>query len=505
MKKEKNSKKEVKPQSSKAIDWIERVCRHPDSDPEFSGQPVRLMQWQKDIIKALYPDDRERTARHCLILTCKKTGKSSFASWLCLAMLKGFEKSPVRIGIVAPTLSQGENLFRLIETAAINSSVPVKRGGSSSSTRHLAFSERDKVFLLSGRETSKQGMQFPILIFEESAEIKQDSSHFTDLNDFCVNPLTIFLSNPPTQRNNFIRSFISRKADASYIKHCVKTPLSLSYKSEKTWRRANPSINEQPRLLQLYRRKIKEIAKNPAQIENFKRLFLGMHNFSDGSAWIDAALIRKVPQSIDLKSLKFYAGIDFSSHIDLTSLILSASYEDDKKILLSYNWIPRAAAERKIDRDLKTKRFFYDSGDCFLTAGKSVDPTQDVYDFMEKLEKKQGLSLEREVFIDRYKGHYEDKEGRFEPAAFIMSGNNLNPLVDRFEADALSGKILCSNPMFKWALGNVAMSDPTTSHCRHPVKKRSKESIDPVIAGLLSLENLRTKEADGGLPRVFNF
>jgi len=66
-------------------DWIERTCRVPEG--ALLGQPIQLMQWQRDAILRIY--DNPATTRRAIISVGRKSGKTTFAACLLLAHLAG--------------------------------------------------------------------------------------------------------------------------------------------------------------------------------------------------------------------------------------------------------------------------------------------------------------------------------------------------------------------------------------------------------------------------------
>lgn len=484
-----------------AAEYIESL-RHPNaSDASWAGQPFRLLPWQRGIIDKLYPPGREREAETLLLLTGKKTGKTAFSAMMALACLK-FEKQPVTAAVLAPTLMQADLLFRYIESAAQNSGIAVKRAGQSGA-EYLKFENGNRVYLLSGAEKSKQGMQFNPLFIDESAELNFASSHFTDLNAFHSKPLTCFISNPPSGRQNFIEPWLRQRESRKFVKYVVRGK-GADWRSEKTWERYNPSLEPKGHVKKsVYKKKVKEVSlRGPAAIMEFRRLWLSEFTYQSGASWLSPSLIRPVPRGFDEKKAYWHCGLDLSSARDFTSACLSASWEG-KIILKVFNWLPRARAAEKADRHTKQARFFYDAGEVFLTKKDCVSPKDDVLKFLEGLE----LDIDREILIDRAKVWlYEDSESQFKPIPFSASLQNMTAPTLNFEKLALEKKVCTDSKMFRWALGNCLMTEDGHSPIRAPMKGRSLAAIDPVIAALLStakLEKSGSERFEPGLLKVF--
>jgi phage terminase large subunit-like protein len=63
------------------IAWIEMTCRVPEG--VLVGEPIALMDWQRDAIRKTY-DNPHGTTRRCIISVGRKSGKTTFASCLLL-------------------------------------------------------------------------------------------------------------------------------------------------------------------------------------------------------------------------------------------------------------------------------------------------------------------------------------------------------------------------------------------------------------------------------------
>ena len=170
----------------------------------------------------------------------------------------------------------------------------------------------------------------------------------------------LMLSNPASRRDNAIKGFIKQKENKNFIKHVVKTPLNLNWKKPATWIKANENLKGNKALRRLYAEQVRRIEAAGGQGKDlFCRLWLSMHNFQTGTAFFPSHLIQRVPKTFDREAEKealWFCGVDFSSSKDLTAVTLSTEFED-KTILKCFGFLPRAAAEGKLDRNTKRARF----------------------------------------------------------------------------------------------------------------------------------------------------
>ena len=67
------------------VEFIETVCFVPEG--KFVGQPLRLQDWQKDILRAIY--DNPHGTRRAIVSMGRKNSKTTTAACLLLAHLCG--------------------------------------------------------------------------------------------------------------------------------------------------------------------------------------------------------------------------------------------------------------------------------------------------------------------------------------------------------------------------------------------------------------------------------
>ena len=490
--------------------WIEKNCRHPDADPQFAGKEVRLMQWQKTFCDKLWPAPGERQARYALCLTSVKTGKSSMAAWICLSLLQGdYEGEFSNIGVLGPTLDQSHILKGYIQSAAFNSGIECRPSGRDG----LKFSNRKQVNFLTGRPQSKQGRMFSSLIMDDAAEADPDGAQFFfNMIDFQTKGLCLMLSNPPSRRDNAIKSFIRQRESKDFVKHCIKTPLSLNWKKQATWLRANPSLKDRPELMRVYREKVKRLSHNPAELDLFKRLWLAMHNYSDGAGFFSPSLIQRVPKSFDKEAEKeatWFAGVDMSSSRDLTAVTLSTEHQG-KTILKCYGFLPKICAEGKLDRNVKRARFLFDDPEkngVFLSRRDTIDP-KEISNFLQDPDQGLGLlNIYPRVACDRARVFaFENDDTAFEFLPVSQSPLAITPATLEFERRGINKEICCNSELLKFCLGNARMSPPENAAVRAIFKTRSEDSVDAAISSILSVYMLKKfgPEANA-LPQVYSF
>ena len=92
------------------IQWIEENCRIPEG--KFVGQPVKLRDWQKRIIRKIY--DNPHGTRRAIISFGRKNAKTTLCGFLLLLHLVGPEAQPnSQLLSAAQSRDQAALLFNL--------------------------------------------------------------------------------------------------------------------------------------------------------------------------------------------------------------------------------------------------------------------------------------------------------------------------------------------------------------------------------------------------------
>jgi phage terminase large subunit-like protein len=90
------------------IDWIEKHCRIPEG--RDVGKKVKLLPWQKKIIRGIY----DQPTRRAIVTFGRKNGKTSLAAFLLLLHLCGPEARPnSQLYSAAQSRDQAALLFSL--------------------------------------------------------------------------------------------------------------------------------------------------------------------------------------------------------------------------------------------------------------------------------------------------------------------------------------------------------------------------------------------------------
>ena len=467
------------------IDWIEKVLKNDNRKREFAGRQVVLMDWQKNIIRQIWPrsTNYQRVATDTLVLTGKKTGKTSFGAMLCAYCLfeNGVEPWPIHWKHTAPSFIQAQYFDTSLREIIKNSGLPAKL-----LVERIELANDNTYECLSGESPQKQGLNYTHGSIDEAAQYVDKQDHFRDGAVHNFSPFFLYLSNPPLEKENFISDLIARKADTRFIKYMVRCTErdANNWKSEKVWKKYNPSLGHITPL-RTYEDKVKKIKHSPAALSDFQRLWLSHFNYSTSEMWVKPKMIKPIKENKIPDHLTWYAGIDLSWSKDLTSLSLVSEHKE-KLYIKNYNWIPRKCLEKHDDKNAKeVKQWLLGRNkNLFISKGDLISITE----IEEKIaELSRSHEIHENIAVDYAKCAYYEKN--FDLPAFNFmpvkqSSTAWTSLVLELETKILQGKcyLLDGNAVFMSAVKNVRLKEPTSAANRMFFKNKSKGPIDALIA-----------------------
>jgi len=150
------------------IRWIEEFCRVPEG--KHVGEPVKLLPFQKDLIRSVYDDP----TRRAVISFGRKNGKTSLVAFLCLLHLIGPEYKPnSQLYSAAQSRDQAAILFNLMvkivrQHPVLNQHIAVRE-----SAKQLYCEEMGTLYrALSAESTTAYGLSPVFVVHDELGQVK---------------------------------------------------------------------------------------------------------------------------------------------------------------------------------------------------------------------------------------------------------------------------------------------------------------------------------------------
>lgn len=449
-------------------------------------------------------EDNLRVINNVLLLTARKSGKSTFAAALALVgAIADNEPSP-EIAFIANSAKQAGMLFkycsRLCNSVDPNNKI-FKRFRSD-----IKIPKIDGQINVLSSDTSKlDGRSDSMFIQDEGHEAKS----FEIWNVLKTgqgarrNPLAISISTagfnigtvyPLYNQWEYNCKILSGDyEDDTWFAAIYQLDEDDEWTDEKTWIKANPSLGTTVSYKYM-RDQIRQAIQTPSNEVSIKTKNLNMWCQSS-DVWIPNEYIDKVSEKVDLNDFKgeiCYSGVDLSAVSDLTSFSImfppnpEREKWKDKFVFKTFVYIPQEALETSMNADMY-KLFKRQKYAC-ITSGNVVD-----YDFILKdmIDNTKELEL-MQVAYDTYNATQwainATTEGLpLEP--YSQTLGNFNRPTKLFEMLVKSGKVIIdSNPCVKWCFGNVELKYDHSDNCK-PMKSQGDKNkkIDPVISMLESL------------------
>lgn len=257
------------------------------------------------------------------------------------------------------------------------------------------------------------------------------------------------------------------------------------------WAKANPSLESRGGFLkQAALEKACQEAKNKPQVlASFKRFHLNLWGEKE-NRWMDMHAWDKCGTPLRaLAGRACYAGLDLSSNVDLTSLVLLFPADDDTFDVLPFFWIPKENMRVRELKDRVPYSTWVRQGYIETTEGNVIDQRA----VKAKLKWAQEVFELREVAFDPWSAlqlSLDLADQGFACVPIRQGYQSLSEPTKKLQELVLDGKIRHGgNPVLKWNADCVTVKDDGNDNIR-PVKPKRLESskrIDGIVATIMAL------------------
>ena len=401
-------------QASIAANFFEKLLHHTSGD--YYGRPFLLAPWEDEAVTNLFgwrDDDGHNLIKLAYLECPKKTGKTEFCAGLVVMALALATTKRFEVYSAAAATRQALNVFRaacqMVEQhPALSSRLRILRGtnrivrrddpdsfyaaiasdGDFSDGMNPALVVCDEVHRW---RTRKQLENWDVMTKSGMTRSSRMAIAITTAGVRDESPLAWRL-HEKTQR---IRDGVI--ADATFYGRIYGASPGDDWTSEKTWVKANPSLEENGGFLPLSRiREVYEAAlADPEEQRAFRRYFLNLWDEKENRAinlldwsqcpldWTSEPLL---PAEADRELRSFrheylrrfverrcYVGIDLSLTTDMSAVTLVFPREDAGYDLLPFFYMPLATVRKRELRDGLPYRTWSDEGWLELHEGNVID------------------------------------------------------------------------------------------------------------------------------------
>lgn len=494
-------------QGERVIRFVERFCRQ--SKGRWAGQPLTLLDWQKDFLLRLFgwrrPGGLRRFARAYLEVA-KKNGKSTMLSALAVYLLIGDKEGAPEVYLNAVDREQASIIFD--EAARMIAKSPELAGRLEvikSKKRITDPVGNGKIVANSADVPSKDGVNASGIIFDELH--RQKTRELWDIFEYAgasrEQPLKISITTAGEEADGVWheqREF-SDKVNAGVIPDI--SHLGVVYRAfeeddiddPETWKKANPSLGITLKE-EDFARELAEAKVFPAKLANFRRLRLNIITRGDSAFckpedW-EACFSTVRPDA----GQPWYGGLDLAQNQDLAAFV-RLTCQDDLVYVTARFWLPEENIEELERQHQVPYRTWADQGFIELTPGNVID-----YSFIRAEVGRMGDSGGcLKILTDPWRAEQLGLQLREEdgfPIETVRQGfESLGGPTGELQRLILGKKLRHDgNPILKWHLSN-AVAEQDAAGLIKLSKRKSKKKIDGAAA-LVNAVAAFTSDENGG-------
>ena len=505
--------------AQRVIDFISEL-RH--TKGKWAGVQWQWIPWQKeDLIKPLFgmvDEKGNRQYRTCYTELPKKMGKSEIGAAIALYLLIADNEQGAEIYGAAGDREQAGIVYDVAanmveQDFTLNNNLTVLR-----STKRIVSYERNSFYrAISAESYTKHGYSVHGCIFDEM-HVQKNRMLYDTLKDGAGDardqPLMFIITTAGIHDVNSIAWEIHEYArkvkegiikDERYLSIMYCLPMDADWEDEENWKKVNPSLGYTVTIDKL-RDAYQEVKNIPAKQNNFRRLRLNQW-VSQTTRWLDIAFWDKCDSPLNkqkLQGLECWAGLDMSSSIDITALVLVFPRENGFYDILPFFWVPEERIEQRVYKDKVPYDVWIREGYIYTTSGDEIG-----IDFIEKkIVSLYEIYNIRAVNFDRWGAKYISQRLHDQGITVLEFGQGFKSMsypTKEFQRIVMKGKIRHGgNPVMRWMFDNIAMETDAAENIKI-TKKKSTDRVDGMVAlvmgldGALRVENEKSMYEDEGI------
>jgi phage terminase large subunit-like protein len=465
-----------------------------------AGQPLRLVPWQrKEIVEPLFGTIRRdglRQYRTAFITLPRRNGKSTLAAGVGLYLLVADDEPGAEVVSAAANREQARVVFdvarRMVEASpALSAMAQVYR-------HEIVIPSTGSRYKVVSRDAPVQhGMNLSGCVIDE-LHAHRDGELYRVLTSSMGSrrqPLTFIITTAGTDEHS-IAAEVHRYAekvrdgvieDPTFLPVIYAAPEDADPWDERVWRACNPALRSGFRSLDEMRTAARQAKEVPAREASFRQLYLNQWGTAAAARWLplaawDACAHCAQPGgSAPTRSRRAFVGLDLSTTVDLSALIVLLPAADGGYDVRAEFWCPADHIAERGRRDRVPYPLWAQQGYLHATPGNIVD-----YTFIAKRLHALMAELDvAEVGVDPWnaRGFIAQLQADGIPAVEVaQTMANLTTASKELEKLVLSGRLRHDgHPILRWCVSN-AVADVDGNGNLKPSKKRSHERVDGVSA-----------------------
>lgn len=451
------------------------------------GQPVRLADFQKEVIKGIY----DTPTRRAIVSFGRKNAKTTLSAFLLLLHLCGPEaRANSQLYSAAQSRDQAAILFSLAAKVVrlspdLNSVVVVR-----DTAKQLFCPDLGTLYrALAAEASTSYGLSPVFTVHDELGQVKGPRSELYEALETASaaqeQPLSIIISTQAPTDADLLSVLIDDAmagADPAQKVWLYTAPPEIDPFSDEAIRLANPAFDLFMNADEV-RGQANDAKRMPSREAAYRNLILNQrveakNPFVTRAVWERCG---SLPDEIDGK--RIYAGLDLSSVSDLTALVCVSESGD----VVPTFWLPAEGLAEKSRADRVPYDLWARDGWLETTPGRSIE-----YEFIAHLLRElfdrcdvQALAFDR--YNMRFLRPWLERVGfsESELERFIEFGQgfvSMSPALRELESMLLNGKLKHGNhPVLSMCAANATVvQDPAEN--RKFVKSKASGRIDGMVA-----------------------
>lgn len=475
------------------------MCRVPEG--AHVGQPVKLRQWQRDIICQIY----DTPTRRAIVSFGRKNGKTALACFLTLLHLCGPEARPnSQLYSAAQSRDQAAILFALAAKVVRMSPDLNAYVGVRDTAKQLFCTELGTLYrALSAEASTAYGLSPVFTVHDELGQVKGPRSELYEALETASgaqeSPLSIIISTQAPTDADLLSTLIDDAktgVDPKVKLFLYTAETGLDPFGEKAIKAANPAYGDFQNPDEVKDQAAR--AKRMPTAESAYRNLILNQRVSQDTPFVPPAIWRANASAIDDEAFHagpVYGGLDLSSRHDLTAFVTVAKGDDGFWNLRARFWMPEQGIRDKAQRDRVPYDVWAQQGFIELTPGASVD-----YEYVAARIAEDASDYDfAGIGFDRWRIDVMQKEfdriGLSLPLVPVGQGfRDMTPALDMLEGELLAGRVRHGdNPVLNMCATNAkATRDPANNVKLDKIKSNGR--IDGLVAAAMAFKLAPTAE-----------
>lgn len=503
--------------ADRAVRFIEGYLFH--TKGQFAGRPFLLRDWQKQHIREIFGrlnEDGTRQIRQVYWEIPKKNGKSQVAAAIALALLYTDREPGAEIYGAAADRDQASIVFNVAGSMVrANGRLSARSKVIDSSKRIVVPRSGSFYRALSADVAGKHGFNSHGVIFDE-IHAQRDRRLWEVLTfgagDTRRQPLIFGITtsgipgeSPVAEElhdyaDQILRGIIPQ--DPTFYPVIYAAPSDADWTSEEVWRACNPALGDFLNLDSV-RAACERAKRLPSEQNSFRRLRLNQW-VKQETRFIDMAAWDACAKPVDLgaaRDLTWYAGLDLSTKLDVTALVLVARDDGGTFHILPFFWVPQDNLQDRPNQESAKYKRWAEQKLMELTEGNVVDFAA-VRRKINELRDEAGFDI-RQIAFDPWGAAQISQQltdDGFEMVEVGQTFRHLSEPTKELQSSVVQGNVRHGgNPVLRWMADCMTIKSDINGNVRpvKPDRLKSSKRIDGMVAAVMAIGRVIRNDNDG--------